>query len=217
MTPKISRRHVIKMGMAIPSVSLLHSSTALAGLFTPEQTQGPFYPLTRPEDSDFDLIHIDGHDNTAMGTPIRVVGRISNSQGNPIGAAHIEIWQANAQGRYHHPDDANRAPLDPDFQGYGTVISNVQGEYQFKTVLPGAYPATSSWTRPPHIHFKIKKHGYQSLTTQMYFPGEGLNQADRILQSLSPHHQAQLISVKRIDSTGPDPVHQYVFNIVIGQ
>lgn len=106
----------------------------------------------------------------------------------------VDVWQANAAGRYSHPHDPNPAPLDPSFQGWAIVPSGKDGDFRFKTVIPGAYPAEDDWVRPPHIHFKLSKRGYVELTTQMYFPDQELNDVDRLLQSKSPAEQELMIA-----------------------
>ena len=98
-------------------------------------------------------------------------------QGRPVEGARIEIWQANTHGRYAHPWDSSRRALDPNFQGYGTQVTDAQGRYRFKTIKPGAYDS-----RPPHIHVDIAG-GKRDLTTQIYFPGEPLNERDGIFRS----------------------------------
>ena len=87
------------------------------------------------------------------------------------------IQQANAAGRYNHPRDPNKAELDHNFQGWAIVPSGEEGDFKFKTIKPGIYPVGGGWKRPPHIHFKVSYQGFQTLTTQMYFPGEELNKA----------------------------------------
>jgi protocatechuate 3,4-dioxygenase beta subunit len=146
---------------------------------TAEQPSGPFYPVTKPADRDSDLTTIHGRTGRAKGQVIYVTGRVLNTDGVPLSGAQLEIWQANSAGRYIHPEDTNPAPLDPDFQGYGTQITDAGGKFTFKTVKPGAYPATKDWTRPPHIHFIVTGKSTR-LVTQMYFQGEPLNEKDRL-------------------------------------
>ena len=93
----------------------------------------------------------------------------------------LEIWQANAAGKYTHPHDRNKAPLDPNFDGYATVVTDGEGRYRFKTVKPGAYPVVAGYVRPPHIPFDITGR-VNRLITQMYFAGEALNDKDPLLQ-----------------------------------
>ena len=106
----------------------------------------------------------------------------------------MDLWQANAAGRYRHPHDPNTAPLDPNFQGWAIVPSGKQGKFKFKTIVPGSYPASRGWTRPPHIHFKVTKKGYVELITQMYFPGHELNEKDLLLQRKGKAEQKLMIA-----------------------
>jgi protocatechuate 3,4-dioxygenase, beta subunit len=144
---------------------------------TPSETEGPFYPVTAQKDMDFDLTRVEGGDGVAQGRIIVVAGRVLDTEGRPIEEATVDLWQANAAGRYRHPRESSDNPLDPNFQGWAIVPSGRDGGFRFKTVYPGSYGGWA-WRRTPHIHFKISKAGYKSLTTQMYFPGEPLNEKD---------------------------------------
>jgi protocatechuate 3,4-dioxygenase beta subunit len=146
---------------------------------TPAQTSGPFYPADKPLDSDADLTLIKGHTHRASGQVVHVMGRVLDSSGKPVRGASIEIWQANARGRYVHPGDSNPAPLDPHFEGYASLTTDELGRYRFKTIKPGAYPAGNA-VRPPHIHFGVTG-GKQRLVTQMYFPDEPRNDKDFVI------------------------------------
>lgn len=161
---------------------------------TPEQTSGPFYPVEDQLDKDADMTRVDGKLETAKGFEFVLVGQlISASTGLPIAGALIEFWQACASGRYNHPDDTNPAELDPNFQYWAQVHTGAQGEFSIRTIIPGAYPAEPNWTRPPHIHVRVAKVGYRSLTTQVYFKGKDLNAEDKILQALTPEQQARVM------------------------
>src|SRR3989304_223777 len=107
-----------------------------ARVTTPEQAQGPFYPVTKPLDRDADLTVVNGKPGKAQGQVIQVMGRVFNAKGAPVRGAQVEIWQANTFGRYTHPQDSNPAPLDPNFQGYGAQATDASGQYQFRTVKP---------------------------------------------------------------------------------
>ena len=151
---------------------------------TSEQALGPFYPVRLPADQDADLTVIAGKDGRALGQVLYVSGRVINVRGEPVVNAELEIWQANAAGRYSHPSDQNPAPIDPNFEGYAKIRTGPDGNYRIKTVKPGAYPAGPTSTRPPHIHFDVKS-GVNRLVTQMYLEGEPLNDKDQILQGAS--------------------------------
>ena len=184
---EFSRRRLLGTSLVLggaflsrPLSDLLAQSSRLTP--TSEQGMGPFYPVLKPADQDPDLTAIQGKPGKAQGQTLRLSGRVLNLKGQPLVSAQVEIWQANASGRYDHPGDANPAPLDPNFTGYGVVLTDPEGWYRFKTVKPGPYPAEKGWTRPPHVHFQITAKANR-LVTQMYFPGEGLNEKDRLFKT----------------------------------
>jgi len=183
-----NRRQFLKLGagtagalaLSNPITKALASSCGL----TPPQTSGPFYPgesLFRPEN---DLTFISGHTARALGQVIYVRGKVMDRRCQPVEGANVEIWQACASGKYNNPKDPNPAPLDPNFRYWGETYTDANGEYFFKTIIPGAYPAANDWTRPPHIHFKVTRLGYRELVTQLYFKGDPLNDQDLILQQI---------------------------------
>ena len=195
---KVTRREALRLGMGAAAVAITASASDVAsaagdGLATPHQTEGPFFPKRDQPDKDVDLTRIKGHSVQAEGKVIVVKGVIVDDDMNPISGALIDVWQANVYGRYDHEDDPNPAPLDPNFQSWARMVTGDDGAYEFKTIVPGAYKVDGSWSRPPHIHFKIAKRGYHELTTQMYFAGEKLNDDDQILQALSKEEQNLLI------------------------
>ena len=197
----LGRRGFLKHGLTFsalfPASRSLAENTAAP---TPQEIEGPFYPLQAQQDQDFDLTQIAGHDQQAAGKAIFIEGSVSDTDGNPVVGATVDLWQANHAGRYRHPHDSNPAPLDPHFQGWAIVPSGQQGGFRFKTIFPGVYPAADGWLRPPHIHFKVSKKGYVELVTQMYFPDQELNQKDLLLKRKTPEEQAAMIS-KRIHTT----------------
>jgi protocatechuate 3,4-dioxygenase beta subunit len=183
---EISRRRMLAMSVAIGGVALVGNAVALPAQAlrrTPVQVLGPFYPMTKPLDDDADLTSIRGKSGKAAGQVIHVMGRVINTQGEAVAGARIEIWQANAHGRYTHPSDKNPAPLDPNFEGYAVLQTDVEGRYRFKTIKPGAYPDDGGRTRPPHIHFDVAGRINRTVT-QMYFAGDPHNATDRFLQSV---------------------------------
>lgn len=151
---------------------------------TPPQTSGPFYPGDSEFQSDTDLTKIPGSQERALGQVIYVRGKVVDRFCKPVGEANVEIWQACSSGKYNNPKDPNSAPLDPHFRYWAETFTDAKGEYGFKTVLPGAYPAAADWTRPPHIHFRISRLGYRDLVTQMYFKGNQYNDGDHILRQI---------------------------------
>ena len=212
----ISRRKIIKLSVlgSITSALGIGNSFAkvLASMPTPDETEGPFYPVKDQNDKDADLTQIDGHGKAAQGQHIIINGQVTDVTGNPVGNALLDIWQADANGRYRHPRDSNTAKLDENFQGWAIIRSDSNGLFRFKTVMPGAYPASKNWIRPPHIHFKISKPGYRALTTQMYFPDEELNKADLLFSNKSVAEQSVMIA-RKIDQQGNLPIYEY--NIVL--
>ena len=182
---------------------------------TPRQIEGPFYPVAEQADNDVDLTQVEGHAQAARGTRLVLEGTVRTIDGAPVPGALVEIWQACATGRYNHPRDRNPAPLDPDFQYWGRLAADASGGYRFKSIKPGAYPNTSDWTRPPHIHFRVVVPGFRSLTTQMYFAGEDLNAKDRILQDLAPAER-KLVIVAFGPAAGGADQHAGRFDIVVG-
>lgn len=149
---------------------------------TPDQNLGPFFPIRLRAAASTDLTTSDGANAPPRGEVIEVTGRILNLNGEPVRGARLTIWQANSLGRYRHDNDRNRAPLDPNFNGYARIRSNDDGSYAIKTIKPGAYPVGPDWMRPPHIHFEVQGR-FERLVTQMYFPGEVLNERDRLLSA----------------------------------
>ena len=115
-----------------------------------------------------------------------------------MAGAVLEIWQANAAGRYAHTGDKNPAPLDPNFGGYARIVTDSEGRYAIKTIKPGAYPVPSGWMRAPHIHFDVTG-SVTRLVTAMYFEGEALNDQDRILKT-SFNPKSQMTQVERSES-----------------
>ena len=123
----------------------------------------------------------------AIGQLMHIAGRILDEEGRPVRGAIVELWQANASGRYFHPIDQRAAPLDPHFVGNGRIRTDDEGRYAFMTVKPGAYPVPvkETWWRPPHLHFSvIGPSSLSRLVTQMYFEGDPLNALDSILNSI---------------------------------
>lgn len=212
----ISRRNIIKLSMLSSVASTLGFSSSfgkvLAMMPTPSETEGPFYPVKEQQDKDADLTQIGEQIGVAQGQYIIVTGQVRDIAGHPIENVMLDIWQADANGRYRHPRDSNSAPLDKNFQGWAIISNDGNGLFRFKTVMPGAYPASKDWVRPPHIHFKIFKQGYSALTTQMYFPNEKRNEADLLFNNKSIAEQSAMIA-RKIDQQGNLPVYEY--NIVL--
>ena len=194
-----SRREMLEMSLGIGGLTALGGSAfaqEAKRLITPEAIVGPFYPVLKPLDKDADLTLIAGKKTRAAGKIIHVTGRVLNPKGEPVKGAKIEIWQANTYGRYSHPSDPYDAPLDPNFQGYTILTTDAQGRYRFKTIKPGAYPATKTWMRPPHIHVDVTGKT-DRLATQMFFPDEPLNEKDGIFLEMGSDKQAAVAKLMR--------------------
>jgi protocatechuate 3,4-dioxygenase beta subunit len=158
-------------------------------------------------------------DREALGQRIVVAGRVTDEADRPVANAMIELWQANASGRYHHDRDAHDAPLDPNFRGAGRVFTDDEGRYRFVSIKPGAYPwrnHTNAW-RPSHIHFSLFGASWGArLVTQMYFPEDPLLAIDPIYQSiLDPTARARLVSAFDLELTQPEWALGYRFDIVL--
>ena len=215
----MKRRDLIKNGL-ISSLGLVAFSKAAAanelmckpGL-TPRQTEGPFYPIVDQVDTDADLIRVEGRTQIALGEVVIIQGQVTDQNCKPVKGVLVEIWQACVTGKYNHPSDPNTATIDPNFQYWGKAVTDEQGNYRFRTIIPGAYPADVGWMRPPHIHFKISRLGYKELITQMYFAGQEYNDQDLILQDLSHEEQEKVIVQLNKLTDQPHPVGD--FNIQI--
>jgi protocatechuate 3,4-dioxygenase beta subunit len=161
------------------------------------------------------------HDGEPLGERIIVTGRVVDEDGRPIHAALVEVWQANAAGRYRHVVDQHPAPLDPNFSGAGRCLTNDEGRYRFVTVKPGAYPwgnHQNAW-RPAHIHFSVFGRAFtQRLVTQMYFPGDPLFPYDPIFNSVrDARSRALLVAELDIATTEPEWALGYRWDIVLGR
>lgn len=193
----VSRRDLLGMAVAVGGLAMSGGfSAALAQALkrTPGEILGPFYPVLKRVDQGADLTTIAGKPGRAAGQMIHVMGRVVNVRGQPVQGARIELWQANAHGRYTHPSDTNPAPLDPNFEGFAVQNTDAEGRYRFKTIKPGAYPATPNWMRPPHLHFDVTGK-INRVVTQMYFPGEPLNDKDLLLQNIRSNKEGLIAKV----------------------
>ena len=208
----VSRRFLLAGSAAGAGLLATRGGQAATLAPTPPQTEGPFYPVKDQNDKDADLTQIEGHRGVAHGQYIIVSGQVQDIAGHPVANAVLDIWQADANGRYRHPRDPNPAKPDTNFQGRAIINSDENGFFRFRTLMPGAYPASGTWIRPPHIHLKISKPGYRALTTQMYFPGEKLNQTDLLLNAKSTAEKSAMIA-KNVGQKGNLPIYEY--NIVL--
>ena len=181
------------------------------------EVTGPVYGHEKVGPLDNDLTR--QHGGEPLGERIIVTGRVMSGDGRPVRDSLVEIWQANAAGRYVHASDRHPAPLDPNFTGAGRCMTDDDGCYRFVTIKPGAYPwrnHENAW-RPAHIHFSLFGPAFATrLITQMYFPGDPLFSQDPIFQSVrDPKARARLVSTFDLSITEPEWALGYNFDIIL--
>ena len=197
-----------------PQAALLSFPTTLS-----EET-GPVFGHDIIGPLDNDLIHNFAADGqSAIGPRIIVHGQVRDEFARPVAGALIEVWQANAGGRYRHKKEGYLAALDPNFGGCGRMITDAEGRYEFRTILPGPYPwpnGPNDW-RPSHIHFSVFGHGFaQRLITQMYFEGDPMIPLCPIVGVLKSQEAVdQLTAPLDMSRTVPMDARAYQFDIVL--
>ena len=184
---------------------------------TLSEITGPVYGHESISETDNDLTR--QHAGEPMGERIIVAGRVLDDNGRPVPHTLVEVWQANAGGRYRHGRDNHPAPLDPNFTGAGRTLTDENGNYRFVTIKPGAYPwdnHENAW-RPAHIHFSLFGPAFATrMVTQMYFPGDPLFAYDPIFQSIPDERARQrLIAGFDLAATKPEWALGYQFNIIL--
>ncbi|MGH9043440.1 MAG: protocatechuate 3,4-dioxygenase subunit beta [Acidimicrobiales bacterium] len=183
----------------------------------PTERHGPVFADRRIDPLDADLTR--QHAGEPLGERIIVSGQVTDGAGRPITGQLVEVWQANAAGRYAHKNDQHPAPLDPNFTGAGRCLTGSDGSYQFVTVMPGAYPwknHPNAW-RPAHIHFSLFGRAFtERLVTQMYFPGDPLFGFDPIFTSVSESARSRLISTFEMETTVEEWALSFRFDMVVG-
>jgi protocatechuate 3,4-dioxygenase beta subunit len=204
-------RSTIKRAPREPLVPLVHTLSELTG---------PVYGHDDVQPLDNDLTRNAVRNGEPIGERIIVTGRVLDEDNRPVPNALVEVWQANACGRYFHNVDQHAAPLDPNFTGAGRVLTDKDGVYRFTTIRPGAYPwrnHENAW-RPAHIHFSIFGTNFLSrLVTQMFFPGDPLMPLDPIFNGVPDEKGRQrLISTYAHDVTQPEWALGFRFDIVLG-
>jgi protocatechuate 3,4-dioxygenase beta subunit len=181
------------------------------------EVTGPAFGQDRVHPRDADLTR--QHASDPLGERIIVHGRVLDTTGRPVPNTLVELWQANAAGRYAHDEDRHDAPLDPNFSGAGRCLTDDQGRYRFTTIKPGAYPwrnHPNAW-RPAHIHFSVFGRAFvQRLITQMYFPGDPLFPQDPIFNSVRDERLRQrMVSSFDLSGTIEEWALAYEFDIVL--
>jgi protocatechuate 3,4-dioxygenase, beta subunit len=184
---------------------------------TLSEITGPVYGHDRIGELDHDLTQ--QHQGEPLGERVILHGRVLDGDGRPVRGTLVEIWQANAAGRYRHVVDGHPAPLDPNFTGAGRCLTDDEGRYRFITIKPGAYPwpnHPNAW-RAQHVHFSVFGPAFATrLVTQMYFPGDPLFFQDPIFHSVrDPKHRDRMISSFDLDNTVEEWALAYRFDIVL--
>ncbi len=209
-----------------PFVDPGYKSTALRGPAQPlipipcgrGEIAGPRYGREWVGGLDADLTRNGRVNGEPLGERIVVAGHVLDEEARPIPNTLLEIWQANAAGRYIHKTDQHDAPIDPNFRGSGRCATDEHGRYRFLTIKPGAYPWRNhhnAW-RPNHIHISLFGPGFASrLVTQMYFPGDPLLAFDPIYLSVPAHARERMISRFDLGVTQPEWALGYRFDIVL--
>jgi protocatechuate 3,4-dioxygenase beta subunit len=159
-------------------------------VLTPKQTEGPFYPVKLPLDTDNDLIIVNDSLTSAVGEITHLSGRILDLKGDPIRNVLVEIWQVDNAGAYLHEGTSNKEKRDKNYQGFGRFLTGSTGEYYFRTIKPVPYPG-----RTPHIHVAIKMKGREKWTTQCYIKGHPGNEKDGIWKSVKDDKQRDAITI----------------------
>jgi protocatechuate 3,4-dioxygenase alpha subunit len=174
---------------------------------TPSQTVGPFFHFALPNERYETLVT-----DQTKGERVRIEGRVLDGDGAPLPDALIEIWQANADGRYDHPDDKQEKELDPAFHGWGRSATDKDGRFRFLTIKPGPVPGPGNTLQAPHINVTVFARGMlKHLVTRLYFEGEAQNEDDPILARVAePARRATLIAKRANGKDGP-----FVFDIVL--
>ena len=203
-----------------------YKSTTLRGPTKPlvplkstlSEMTGPVYGQESVGPLDHDMTRNARVNGEPLGERIVVAGRVLDEDGKPLPNTLLEVWQANAAGRYIHKNDQHDAPLDPNFRGSGRCVTDAEGRYKFYSIKPGAYPwgnHPNGW-RPNHIHFSLFGPSFVTrLVTQMYFPGDPLLDLDPIYKSSPEGRRELMVSKFDLDVTEPEFALGYTFDIVL--
>jgi protocatechuate 3,4-dioxygenase beta subunit len=185
--------------------------------YTLSEVTGPLFDrgMVAPQASDL----TSGHSSQPLGERIIVSGRVLDEDDRPVANTLVEIWQANAAGRYLHEVDQHKAPIDPNFTGCGQAVTDADGRYRFVTIRPGEYPWRNhhnAW-RPAHIHFSLFGPAFATrLVTQMYFPGDPLLPFDPVFNSIADEQaRNRLIASFDWETTMPEHALGYRFDLIL--
>jgi protocatechuate 3,4-dioxygenase beta subunit len=188
--------------IALAGATLALPARAMAAcLPTPRQTMGPFYPAPGIAGIVHDLTRTRPDGPLARGDLLYLSGRVVDRECRPVAGAEVEIWQTDVEGRYNHPLEApTRGPLDPNFRYWGEALTEADGRYAFKTIVPAPYAG-----RTAHVHFRVRARGRRDLVTQMYFAGHPRNGRDFLLGQLSAEEQARVVVALEAPAGGQEP------------
>ena len=184
-----------------------------AGLLqpTPRQPAGPFYPLELPIDDDADLTFVEGGTGRAMGHVTELSGRVLDTSGHPLRGMRVEIWQCDANGRYHHPHDRGGEDVDANFQGHGHALTDDGGRYRFRTIHPVPYPG-----RTPHIHVAVFPDDAPAFVTQLYVRNEPRNVEDFLFSRIPAERRPLVVAEFVPVGGGAGRAFDARFDIVLG-
>jgi protocatechuate 3,4-dioxygenase beta subunit len=198
MAGLIKRREFILCGLGalITTRAVAQLPPRNRSVVTPPQIEGPFYPYDYSFQTDTDLVRLGTDDAPALGQVVHFLGTVRAPSGRPVRNATVELWQADARGKYRHPADTAAPSRDANFQGYGRTKTDEAGGFRFRTIRPPAYLINPAGTdrRAPHFHLAVSTRGVRRLTTQLYIEGEALNDTDHWLHMVAdPAQRASLI------------------------
>ena len=202
----LERRQLLSGLAALATAGVACGQEPLTRRGTPQLTTGPFFPLSRSADQDWDLTRVLGGSGVAQGVIMELRGRVRTEAGKPLPGARLDVWQTNGLGRYHHPSDESGLPWDPNFQGSAVIFADAQGDYRLRTVVPLPYER-----RQRHIHFDVRGRK-RMLITQMFFPGEP-NERDTLYPALQNETLQKAVTAELVGNEAG--VDQFRWNIVV--
>ena len=210
----VNDRNVLQLGaigVLVAGLAFLPGASRTNCGMTPEVASGLFYPTQDRPEEDTNLTRVDNWPGEARGEIIHVRGQVLDEACRPIENATVELWQADAHGRYQHERHHLSVPLDSNFQGWARAVTDAQGRYGFKTVKPAPYPVDeeSAKFRSPHIHFRVTHPEHYELITEMYFAEQPLNKTDSVLQQLPAEEREQITVRPSAGENARGPVYSF--------